>query len=48
MGPGELLLPLAVPRNRDVHASELNHVLVQGCVELSGASWPAQRSQRLW
>lgn len=40
MDPGELLLPL------DAHASELNHMLAQGCAGLSGPSWPVQRSQR--
>jgi len=48
MDPGELLLPLDVLRDGDEHASELNHALVQGCAGLSGPSWPAQRSQRLW
>lgn len=36
MDPRELLPPLDVPRDGDVHASELNRTLAQGCLDHLG------------
>lgn len=36
MDPGELLLPLDVLRDGDVHASEPNHALARGCLDHLG------------